>query len=284
MAPTYEDLHLLIVGDTQDGVETRDLAAMLRSQAAQAGVADRVTFTGRVPQVEPYYHFAHIYAQASQHEGFGVPLVEAMAAGVPVVASADGAMPWLLGALDDNLAESGQEAAGLLALSGDAGDLARQIARLLAEPELRTTMVKRGRRRAQEFGRQQFVARAQKIIEEAAELSHQDPSPGKQQQCSIYRQGDIALRDYTVRSRLPLIGRLVERLRIAATLHLKEAYLDRMIEQQVNYNRAAARELETLQAELKRLQAHIDRIDGKGQVEVEPVIPVTPSQPVHDNP
>jgi septal ring factor EnvC (AmiA/AmiB activator) len=51
---------------------------------------------------------------------------------------------------------------------------------------------------------------------------------------------DVALRDYEVRSRLPLIGPLIVWLRKNLTSHLREPYLDPIVERQVTYNRQAA--------------------------------------------
>ncbi len=62
-------------------------------------VPDRFWFTGPVPDRElaAYYRNAHAYVSLSEHEGFGVPLVEAMAMDVPVLAYADTAVPETLG-------------------------------------------------------------------------------------------------------------------------------------------------------------------------------------------
>ena len=62
-------------------------------------VPDRFLFTGPVPEVElaAYYRNAHAYVSMSEHEGFCVPLVEAMAMDVPVLAYAEAAVPETLG-------------------------------------------------------------------------------------------------------------------------------------------------------------------------------------------
>lgn len=62
-------------------------------------VPDRFWFTGPVPDRElaAYYRNAHAYVSLSEHEGFCVPLVEAMAMDVPVLAYADAAVPETLG-------------------------------------------------------------------------------------------------------------------------------------------------------------------------------------------
>ena len=58
-----------------------------------------------------------------------------------------------------------------------------------------------------------------------------------------------------MRSKLPVVGRWLEWLRHNLTVHVKEVYLDRVIEQQVNYNRRLAAEIEELRAEIAALKA-----------------------------
>ena len=61
--------------------------------------ADRFIFTGPVPDEDlaTYYRTARVYISLSEHEGFCVPLLEAMAADVPVLAYASTAVPDTLG-------------------------------------------------------------------------------------------------------------------------------------------------------------------------------------------
>jgi glycosyltransferase involved in cell wall biosynthesis len=250
LCTTFPDLHLLIVGDTQNGVVTQQLTMELRRQAEKLGVAEGVTFTGRVPDVEPYYHLADVYVQASQHEGFGVPLIEAMAAGLAVVAVACGALPWLLGASQGNNAPS-----GLLVSPASAGELAQQIARLLQEPQLVQALVQRGRTRAAEFSSTQFATNVQALLDEAMSLTpHRAFPTNPHQGNSLYEQADIAMRAYKVKSKAPLVARLIEWIRTNSTLHLTEGYLDPVVEQQVNYNRMLAQQLASLKEKISRLQ------------------------------
>lgn len=60
---------------------------------------DRFWFTGPVPDEDlaAFYRWADVYVSLSEHEGFCVPLLEAMAADVPVLAYAAGAVPETLG-------------------------------------------------------------------------------------------------------------------------------------------------------------------------------------------
>jgi hypothetical protein len=68
------------------------------------------------------------------------------------------------------------------------------------------------------------------------------------------------MRSYRVRSAAPVVGPLIEWVRAAGTSHLKEAYLDRIIERQVAWNRQAANEVAALRAELAQLRAEIARL------------------------
>ena len=252
----YADLCLLIVGDDSSLPAYRDLALRLRAQAVERGVGDRVIFTGRVESTQPYYHLADVCVLPSQHEGFGVPLVEAMAIGVPVVASASGAMTWVLDAED-----AGDEPAGLVSSPGDANDLAMQIARVLSDPELHATLIERGRRRAEFFSIEQFEVRTRDVLAEAASLAREGPPPGVSRHVSgLHQRADVALRDYRVRSNVPVLGPLIEWLRVSSTTHVKEAYLDRVIEQQVLFNRELVAEIMRLQGEVNDLRDQLARL------------------------
>lgn len=252
----HSDLHLIVVGDTDSLPAYHDLTVKLRAQATQRGVGDRVTFTGRVESLQPFYHLAEVCVLPSQHEGFGVPLVESMAAGLPVVAAASGAMPWVL-----NAGQHDSEPAGQIAVPGDAVDLAAQIAQLLDDTELRRTLVERGRRRAEFFGIKQFNARTRAVLAEASQLARQGPPPAARRPASrLYRQADVALREYRVRSSVPVLGPLIEWLRSNSTSHIKEAYLDRVVEQQVLFNRALVDEIERLRLEVHNLRDQLSEL------------------------
>jgi glycosyltransferase involved in cell wall biosynthesis len=106
--------------------------------ARSAGLADRVRIAGRVSTDE----LLHLYRRAtlvvvpSRFEGFGLPAVEAMACGTPVVACAAGALP-------EVMELSG---GGLMVPRDDPEALARGITSLLEQPELRRTTGARARK------------------------------------------------------------------------------------------------------------------------------------------
>ncbi len=258
----YPDAHLLIVGDTDATTAYRETTARLRGLIDRLGLASNVTFTGRVGSIEPYYHLAEVLLLPSQHECFGVPLVEAMAAGVPIIAAASGAIPWVLNAEDPD------SAAGLLFGGGDVDALVEQVRQVLDQRGLREELIERGRRRVQYFSQEQFGLRASEVLREAQQLALQSPVPATSQPRSwLYDQADISLRGYRVRSKVPVLGRFIEWFRYNSTTHIKEAYLDRIIERQVIYNRQLADEISRLRAEIAHIRTDMDRSgsvdDGK---------------------
>ena len=76
------DITYLIAGDGDD-------KKRLQQKASALGLADRVIFTGYIPEVEKtaHYRLADVYIMPSRGEGFGFVILEAMACGIPVVAS-----------------------------------------------------------------------------------------------------------------------------------------------------------------------------------------------------
>ena len=103
---------------------------------------DRFLFTGAVPDEDlvTYYRTAHVYLSLSEHEGFCVPLLEAMAADVPVLAYASSAVPDTLGG------------AGVLFAPKDLEFAAELLGELAYNDELRGRVLHGQRRRLADFG------------------------------------------------------------------------------------------------------------------------------------
>ena len=82
LASDVPDLAYLIVGDGDD-------RPRLEAKAAALGMADRVVFAGYIPETEKvgHYRLADAFVMPGRGEGFGIVYLEAMACGVPVVAS-----------------------------------------------------------------------------------------------------------------------------------------------------------------------------------------------------
>lgn len=146
------DVHgLLVGGDAYD--LSPDYAADLERLIPKLGLGGRVTLTGQVEDARPYLSLMDVAVNASDPEPFGIVLIEAMAAAVPVVAVGRG------GPLD--IVEPG--VTGMLARSGEPAELAAAIEPLLADPGRRAEMGAAGRRRCRErFGAE---AMAEQLVE-----------------------------------------------------------------------------------------------------------------------
>jgi L-malate glycosyltransferase len=115
--------------------------AALRGFVHRLGLDDAVSFPGSVTpgQLESYLTGCDVFVCASDHEGFCVPIIEAMGHGMPVVAYAATAVP-------ETVAD-----AGLLLGDKDPVRFAAAVARVLDDPELRHRLTAAGRRRAECF-------------------------------------------------------------------------------------------------------------------------------------
>jgi glycosyltransferase involved in cell wall biosynthesis len=123
-----------------------------RIAARKLGCADRLQITGRVEaeKLVALYQRASLVVVPSRYEGFGLPAVEAMACGTPVVACAVGALPEVMSATGG----------GVLVPHDDPDRLADAIANCMARPEMRSQLGKLGRARAEEVYAWPRVARA----------------------------------------------------------------------------------------------------------------------------
>jgi glycosyltransferase involved in cell wall biosynthesis len=124
---------LAIVGKAATGSYVR----ALHRYVADLGLTGAVTFTGHVGDdaVAAAYASADVLVVTSEHEGFGVPVVEAMAAGLPVVAFERGALPEVLGD------------AGVLVSDKDPYALAASIHALVGDHARQARLAEAGRQR-----------------------------------------------------------------------------------------------------------------------------------------
>jgi glycosyltransferase involved in cell wall biosynthesis len=133
IAEDYPDLELRIAGPT--GWGERDLTLAI----ARAVHRGRIHRMGWVPDVRALLAGAAVFAYPSLYEGFGLPPLEAMSMGVPVVATTAGSVPDLVGD------------SAVLVAPGDPDALAGALARVLTDSALRDHLVAAGRLRAATF-------------------------------------------------------------------------------------------------------------------------------------
>ena len=125
LLPRYPDFTAVVIGLTT--VDNLPFLEGLKQGVAAASLTERVRFLGELPieEVPRWYQRISIYVFASRVEGFGLTMLEAMAAGDAVVATRAGAAEMIISDRDD----------GVLAPVGDADALAAAIEPLMRDPE-----------------------------------------------------------------------------------------------------------------------------------------------------
>jgi glycosyltransferase involved in cell wall biosynthesis len=151
-AAELADAHLLVVGDGPD-------AAAIAERAAAHGIRNRVHFLGQVPDSRKHAALAisDVFVSASQHEGFGLVFLEAMAYSLPIVCYDEGGQT-------DFLA-SGES--GYLVRLNDRDSFVRAIRQLHGSRELRLDLGRRNRERVEAYFIDSCAARYEAVFEAA---------------------------------------------------------------------------------------------------------------------
>lgn len=131
----------------------------IEEQCRRLGVADRVLVAGHQPDLAPFYSMAEIAVLPSHSEGSPNVLLEAMAAGVPVVATAVGGVP--------EIVADGESA--LLVDKGNPAALAAALGRLLEDRELGGRLAAAARQRALHYRPELYCERLVPIYEQMLE-------------------------------------------------------------------------------------------------------------------
>jgi glycosyltransferase involved in cell wall biosynthesis len=145
-------IHLVLVGSGPREAE-------LRRRAGEQGPA-RIHFLGQRSDVERILAASDIAALATRREGFCLSALEAMAAGLPLVATRIGPLPELVG--------DGQE--GFLTRPGDATALATALERLARNPRLRDAMGRAAYRAAQGYTQDRMVNATARLYAEVLQI------------------------------------------------------------------------------------------------------------------
>jgi glycosyltransferase involved in cell wall biosynthesis len=143
---------LILVG----GFGPEKYRRQLRAMVLDMGLTDSVTFADYVDEsaLAAYYRVADVYLSMSEHEGCGVPLLEAMRFDVPVVAYGAAGVPQTLGD------------AGVLLPDRDVAAAAAALNRVLRDLDFRDTIIHHQRRRLRDFAPAKVTAMLQCYIEE----------------------------------------------------------------------------------------------------------------------
>lgn len=138
--------------------------------AGDLGVADYVRFAGFVPEehLVALYSAAEVLAYPSLYEGFGLPVVEAMACGTPVITSPVGSIPEVAGD------------AALLVDPKDTAALVDVLLRLLESPEQRQDLIARGYERLKLFSWERAARATLATYEQAVAQQHAATARGRQ--------------------------------------------------------------------------------------------------------
>ena len=128
----------------------------MKTSARQLGIADRIIFTGWRQDVERLMACFDLFVLPSLNEGMGRVLVEAMAAGRPIVASNTGGIP--------DLVRDGEN--GILVPPGDSTALADGILRLIRHPRQAHRMGRTGQRLSRDYSVEAMVQKIEKLYDE----------------------------------------------------------------------------------------------------------------------
>jgi glycosyltransferase involved in cell wall biosynthesis len=150
--PVYKDLRLVIIGDTISEHPA------VRQTVIKSRVENVVRFLGFVPfdTLRCFYESAAAFVFPSRYEGFGLPPLEAMACGTPVVTSNVSSLPEVVGD------------AAVLVNPENVFDIARGIRDVLLDEELRARLIRRGREQAARFSWTWTARQVLEIYKQAA--------------------------------------------------------------------------------------------------------------------
>lgn len=157
----------LIVGDGE-------LKRELEEYAKRLGIDDRVTFTGWVKDMGEVYDALDLLALTSNNEGTPVTVIEAMASGIPVVATAVGGVPELLGGDYKGGIADGVDIAerGLMIPPRDGGCLAKALSIVFSNGDMTRDVVERGKEFAHKnFGRQRLTGDIENLYKNSLDMA-----------------------------------------------------------------------------------------------------------------
>ena len=140
------------------------LASSVKKQVNQLGLSHQVFFLEWITDEELVllYNAASLFVFPSLYEGFGLPLLEAMACGTPVLASNNSSIPEIV------------SDSAILADPSDLEDFCGKITEILSDEELRTNLTNRGLSRAAEFSWEKCAMQTIEVYQRVYEQNNQE--------------------------------------------------------------------------------------------------------------
>jgi glycosyltransferase involved in cell wall biosynthesis len=152
LAGRFLGLHWVIAGEGE-------LRRVLEWLAAELGVEDRVHFLGHVSRPLGVIADADVYVMSSREEGLGTSVLDAMALGIPVASTSAGGLPEML-----------HDGAGILVPPRHPDALAAGVRRILCDPDLRESLVKRALRTVESFSAERMAVEVLTVYRSCAPL------------------------------------------------------------------------------------------------------------------
>ncbi len=154
--------HLLVLAGKETWFTPR-----IRDEIRRAGITDRVVLTGFVADadVADLYNAADLFVFPSFYEGFGLPVVEAMACGRPVICSNAGSLPEVAGR------------AAILVDPHSTADIASAMRTVLTDEALQARLVRQSLQRAAEFDWRETARKTLDVYYAVAEGRRRSPAP-----------------------------------------------------------------------------------------------------------
>ncbi len=137
--PRFKELKLVKVGDA--GGQETDFRSETMGVVESLKLSREVIFTDFVPEADlpAYYSGAEVFVLPSLYEGFGFPVLEAMACGCPVITSNTSSLPEVVGE------------AGIMVDPHNTDSLAQAMSKVLTDSKLRDNMIRKGLEQAKSF-------------------------------------------------------------------------------------------------------------------------------------